>query len=302
MTTSYPELPEPWNNLAALYAGRGELEKRRTPCKWRCAPIRLRAARANLGDLQLLQALRTYKQAASDGVPGMQDKAREVETMLKENKANDVELFSPAPAAPDGLRIHAGRCRARARQRRARGLLHPSTTEGTKSMSTNPRVKLHTNQGDIVITLDAAKAPKTVANFLTYTKEGFYNGTVFHRVIDGFMVQGGGFEPGMKQKQTHAPIENEANNGLKNDKYTLAMARTSDPHSATAQFFINVSNNDFLNFTAPTPNGWGYAVFGTVTEGTDVVDKIKGVKTGNKGFHQNVPNEDVIIEKAEVLE
>ena len=177
-----------------------------------------------------------------------------------------------------------------------------STSEGTKAMSTNPRVKLHTNQGDMVITLDAAKAPKTVENFLTYVKEGFYNGTVFHRVIDGFMVQGGGFEPGMKQKQTHAPIENEANNGLKNDKYTLAMARTSDPHSATAQFFINVSNNDFLNFTAPTPNGWGYAVFGTVTEGTDVVDKIKGVKTGNKGFHQNVPNEDVIIEKAEVLE
>ncbi|MCZ8398969.1 peptidylprolyl isomerase [Achromobacter ruhlandii] len=177
-----------------------------------------------------------------------------------------------------------------------------STSEGTKAMSTNPRVKLHTNQGDMVITLDAAKAPKTVENFLTYVKEGFYNGTVFHRVIDGFMIQGGGFEPGMKQKQTHAPIENEANNGLKNDKYTLAMARTSDPHSATAQFFINVANNDFLNFTAPTPNGWGYAVFGSVTEGTDVVDKIKGVKTGNKGFHQNVPNEDVIIEKAEVLE
>ena len=177
-----------------------------------------------------------------------------------------------------------------------------STSEGTKAMSTNPRVKLHTNQGDMVITLDAAMAPKTVENFLTYVKEGFYNGTVFHRVIDGFMIQGGGFEPGMKQKQTHAPIENEANNGLKNDKYTLAMARTSDPHSATAQFFINVSNNDFLNFTAPTPNAWGYAVFGSVTEGTDVVDKIKGVKTGNKGFHQNVPNEDVIIEKAEVLE
>lgn len=177
-----------------------------------------------------------------------------------------------------------------------------STSEGTKAMSTNPRVKLHTNQGDMVITLDAAKAPKTVENFLTYVKEGFYNGTVFHRVIDGFMIQGGGFEPGMKQKQTHAPIENEANNGLKNDKYTVAMARTSDPHSATAQFFINVANNDFLNFTAPTPNGWGYAVFGTVTEGTDVVDKIKGVKTGNKGFHQNVPNDDVIIEKAEVLE
>ncbi len=177
-----------------------------------------------------------------------------------------------------------------------------TSSEGTKTMSTNPRVKLVTNQGDMVITLDAAKAPKTVENFLTYVKEGFYNGTVFHRVIDGFMIQGGGFEPGMKQKQTHAPIENEANNGLKNDKYTLAMARTSDPHSATAQFFINVSNNDFLNFTSPTPNGWGYAVFGTVTEGTDVVEKIKGVKTGNKGFHQNVPNDDVIIEKAEVLE
>nr|WP_235490997.1 peptidylprolyl isomerase [Achromobacter sp. DMS1] len=177
-----------------------------------------------------------------------------------------------------------------------------SPSEGNQSMSTNPRVKLHTNMGDMVITLDAAKAPKTTENFLTYVKEGFYDGTIFHRVIDGFMIQGGGFEPGMKQKQTHAPIENEANNGLKNDKYTVAMARTSDPHSATAQFFINVSNNDFLNFTAPTPNGWGYAVFGAVTEGTEVVDKIKGVKTGNKGFHQNVPNEDVVIEKAEVVE
>ncbi|CAM4259447.1 peptidylprolyl isomerase [Bordetella muralis] len=178
----------------------------------------------------------------------------------------------------------------------------PSSKEGTKPMSTSPRVKLQTNQGDIVITLDAEKAPKTVENFLSYVKTGFYNGTIFHRVIDGFMIQGGGFEAGLKQKPTQAPIENEANNGLKNDKYTLAMARTSDPHSATAQFFINVSNNDFLNFTAPTPNGWGYAVFGKVTEGTEVVDKIKGVKTGNSGFHQNVPTEDVVIEKAEVLE
>lgn len=163
-------------------------------------------------------------------------------------------------------------------------------------------VELHTNHGVIKLELDAQKAPKTVENFLNYVRRGHYDGTIFHRVIDGFMIQGGGFEPGMKQKPTDPPIENEANNGLKNDKYTLAMARTSDPHSATAQFFINVSNNDFLNFTAPTPNGWGYAVFGTITEGTDVVDKIKGVKTGNKGFHQNVPNEDVIIEKAEVLE
>ena len=169
-------------------------------------------------------------------------------------------------------------------------------------MSTNPRVKLQTNQGAIVITLDAEKAPKTVENFISYVKNGFYDGTIFHRVIDGFMIQGGGFEPGLKQKPTQAPIENEANNGLKNDKYTVAMARTSDPHSATAQFFINVADNDFLNFTAPTPNGWGYAVFGKVTEGTDVVDKIKGVKTGNSGFHQNVPVEDVVIEKAEILE
>ncbi|OZI46596.1 peptidylprolyl isomerase [Bordetella genomosp. 5] len=179
----------------------------------------------------------------------------------------------------------------------------PTTnSKGTTSMSSTPRVKLHTNQGDLVITLDAEKAPKTVENFLGYVKDGFYNGTVFHRVIDGFMIQGGGFEAGMKQKPTKSPIENEANNGLKNDKYTVAMARTSDPHSATAQFFINVGDNDFLNHTAPTPNGWGYAVFGKVTEGTDVVDKIKGVKTGNNGFHQNVPKEDVIIEKAEIIE
>lgn len=182
------------------------------------------------------------------------------------------------------------------------GAASTNTTEGKHSMASEPRVKMTTNYGAFVITLDADKAPKTTANFLTYVKEGFYNNTVFHRVIDGFMIQGGGFEPGMKQKQTHAPIDNEANNGLKNDKYTVAMARTSDPQSATAQFFINVADNDFLNFTAPTANGWGYAVFGKVTEGTDVVDKIKGVKTGNSGFHQNVPAQDVVIEKAEVLE
>jgi peptidyl-prolyl cis-trans isomerase B (cyclophilin B) len=177
-----------------------------------------------------------------------------------------------------------------------------TTTESKQTMASHPRVKMTTNYGDFVITLDADKAPETVANFLTYTKEGFYDNTIFHRVIDGFMIQGGGFEPGMKQKPTHAPVENEANNGLKNDKYTIAMARTSDPQSATAQFFINVADNDFLNFTAPTANGWGYAVFGKVTEGTDVIDKIKGVKTGNSGFHQNVPTQDVVIEKAEVLE
>lgn len=176
-----------------------------------------------------------------------------------------------------------------------------STPNQGKSM-TSPRVSLQTNHGDIVIELDAEKASKTVENFLSYVKEGFYDGTIFHRIINNFMIQGGGFEPGMKQKQTHAPIENEANNGLKNDRYTVAMARTADPHSATAQFFINVADNDFLNFTAPTPNGWGYAVFGKVVEGTDVVDEIKSVKTGSKGFHQDVPVEDVVIEKASVVE
>ena len=177
-----------------------------------------------------------------------------------------------------------------------------STSEGTKAMSTNPRVKLHTNQGDMVITLDAAKAPKTVENFLTYVKEGFYNGTVFHRVIDGFMIQGGGFEPGMKQKATRKPIKNEANNGLSNKTGTIAMARTMEPHSASAQFFINVKDNDFLDHSAPTVQGWGYAVFGEVVEGMDVVEKIKNVPTTMKSGHQDVPVDDVVIEKAEIIE
>ena len=161
-------------------------------------------------------------------------------------------------------------------------------------------VRLHTNHGVITLELDAAKAPATVENFLGYVKSGHFDNTVFHRVIDGFMIQGGGFEPGMKQKPTGEQVKNEADNQLKNDKYTVAMARTSDPHSATAQFFINIADNDFLNHTAPNAQGWGYCVFGRVTEGTDVVDKIKAVKTANSGGHQNVPVEDVIIEKAEV--
>ena len=163
----------------------------------------------------------------------------------------------------------------------------------------NPQVDFHIhNQGVITIELDLEKAPKTVENFLAYVKKGHYDGTIFHRVIPGFMVQGGGFEPGMSQKPTDAQIENEANNGLKNANYTVAMARTSAPHSASAQFFINVANNDFLNHTAPTAQGWGYAVFGKVVGGTEVVDKIKAVKTGRKGFHDDVPLEDVVIEKA----
>ncbi|BDB23755.1 peptidyl-prolyl cis-trans isomerase [Cupriavidus sp. TA19] len=164
------------------------------------------------------------------------------------------------------------------------------------------KVQLQTNQGVIVIELDAEKAPKSVENFLSYVRKGHYDNTIFHRVIKNFMVQGGGFEPGMKQKGTDAPIENEAGNGLKNDRYTVAMARTNAPHSATAQFFINVVDNDFLNFTSPTPQGFGYAVFGKVVEGTDVVDQIKGVRTGSSGFHQDVPLEDVVIEKATVVE
>ncbi|HTH59254.1 MAG TPA: peptidylprolyl isomerase [Paraburkholderia sp.] len=163
-------------------------------------------------------------------------------------------------------------------------------------------VELHTNHGVIKLELDAAKAPKTVENFLNYVKNGHYDNTVFHRVIDGFMIQGGGFEPGMKQKPTDAPITNEANNGLKNEKGSIAMARTNDPHSATAQFFINVNDNDFLNHSSPTPQGWGYAVFGKVVEGLDVLDSIRKVKTGSKGFHQDVPVDDVVIEKAVVVE
>ncbi len=159
-------------------------------------------------------------------------------------------------------------------------------------------VELHTNKGVIRLRLDSEKAPKSTENFLAYVRSGHFDGTIFHRVIDGFMIQGGGFEPGMKQKPTQTPIANEADNGLKNKRYTIAMARTNDPHSATAQFFINVSDNAFLDHTAPTPQGWGYAVFGEVVEGQDVVDAIKGVKTGSKGFHQDVPVEDVVIEKA----
>ena len=163
----------------------------------------------------------------------------------------------------------------------------------------NPQVELHiAGMGVITLELDAEKAPKSTENFLAYVNKGHYDRTIFHRVIDGFMIQGGGFEPGMTQKPTDAPIDNEANNGLKNDKYTVAMARTQAPHSATAQFFINVADNAFLNHTAPSLQGWGYAVFGKVVKGTEIVDQIRGVKTGRNGFHDDVPKEDVVIEKA----
>jgi len=163
------------------------------------------------------------------------------------------------------------------------------------------QVLLTTNHGQIKIELNDAKAPKTVANFIQYARDGHFDNTVFHRVIPQFMVQGGGFEPGMKQKKTRDPIDNEATNGLKNEKYTVAMARTNDPHSASAQFFINTKDNEFLNFKSPNGAGWGYCVFGKVVEGMDVVDKIEKVKTGRSGFHDDVPLENVMIEKAEVL-
>jgi peptidyl-prolyl cis-trans isomerase B (cyclophilin B) len=167
---------------------------------------------------------------------------------------------------------------------------------------TQPKVELHiANFGIVTVELDQEKAPKSVENFLGYVASGHYDNTIFHRIIPGFMVQGGGMEPGMAQKKTAKPIENEATNGLKNNQYTLAMARTSDPHSATSQFFINIADNDFLNHTAQSSQGWGYAVFGKVVDGTDVVDKIKAVATGRKGFHDDVPKEDVVLTKAVAL-
>ena len=165
-----------------------------------------------------------------------------------------------------------------------------------------PYVELETTMGNIVIELNQEKAPNTVANFLEYVKSGHYDGTIFHRVIDGFMIQGGGMDANMKEKSTNAPIQNEADNGLKNEVGTIAMARTSDPHSATAQFFINVKDNSFLNFSGKNPQGWGYAVFGKVTEGMDIVNKIKGVPTGKYGFHADVPTTPVVVTHAKVIE
>ena len=163
-------------------------------------------------------------------------------------------------------------------------------------------IVLHTNYGPITLSLESEKAPKTCENFLEYVNQGFFENTIFHRVIDGFMIQGGGFEPGLKQKKTLDPIKNEANTGLKNKIGTIAMARTSDPHSASCQFFINLKDNGFLDHRSTTPEGWGYCAFGTVTEGMDVVERIAKVKTGSQQGHQDVPLNDVIIEKVEILD
>lgn len=172
----------------------------------------------------------------------------------------------------------------------------------TKMSDSQTKIKLTTSLGAVVIQLDGDKAPATVANFVGYVKEGFYDGTIFHRVIPGFMAQGGGFDASFKQKETHATIKNEADNGLKNKRGSIAMARTNDPHSATAQFFINYKDNSFLDHTSPSASGWGYAVFGEVTEGMDVVDAMAKKPTGNRGMHQDVPKDDIVIEKAEVIE
>jgi peptidyl-prolyl cis-trans isomerase B (cyclophilin B) len=179
--------------------------------------------------------------------------------------------------------------------------LAASLLAATAARSANPVVVIETSMGPIKVELFEDKSPTTVKNFLSYVDKKFYDGTVFHRVIPDFMIQGGGFEPGMRQKPTSKPIQNEAANGLKNDRYTIAMARTSDPHSATAQFFINVADNDFLNFTAADSQNWGYCVFGRVTLGTEVVDKIKAVATMRYGAHQDVPDQEVVIESAEVV-
>lgn len=180
--------------------------------------------------------------------------------------------------------------------------LAPRAAEAAETTPPSPAVKLETNMGDIILRLDSAKAPETVANFLSYVRAGHYDGTIFHRVISNFMIQGGGMTPDMKEKPMGKPIKNEAANGLKNKKYTVAMARTGDPHSATAQFFINVKDNDFLDYKAPSGQGWGYAVFGKVLKGQDVVEKIKAVPTGNRGMHGDVPRDPLIIKKATIIE
>ncbi len=180
-------------------------------------------------------------------------------------------------------------------------LLALAVLAASPALAADPRVELKTNRGVIVLELYPEKAPKTVANFLQYVKDGHYTGTTFHRVIDGFMIQGGGFDKDMRQKPTRPPVENEAGNGLKNDVGTIAMARTPDPHSASAQFFINLKNNDFLNYREPTPQGYGYTVFGKVVAGMDIVERIAKSPTGNAGPHQNVPREPIVIESASIL-
>jgi peptidyl-prolyl cis-trans isomerase B (cyclophilin B) len=270
LVDEFPELAEPYNNLAVLYLRLGQPERAQEALE-RAIVNRpdYGLAHENLGDLYVQLALRAYEAGTkAQGATPAIDQA-------------PVRYDERPPQTREGFL--------------------PVVKSQTSSRKAKPMVELKTSMGSIKLQLNDEKAPKTVANFLSYVNDGHFNGTIFHRVINGFMIQGGGFDLAMDQKNVKEPIENEANNGLKNKAYTVAMARTGDPHSATAQFFINVADNDFLDHTAPNPRGWGYAVFAEVVEGKDVVDKIRAVKTATKGFHENVPVEAVVIESASVV-
>jgi len=293
LVDEFPELAEPYNNLAVLYLRLGQPERAQQALE-RAIVNRpdYGLAHENLGDLYVQLALKAYEagaraQGASAFVRPKRDYLLNIPSARLSQPSNPSEL--QAPVRYDELP-----------PRTREGFL-PIVKPQTSSRKAKSMVELKTSMGSIKLQLNDEKAPKTVANFLNYVNDGHFNGTIFHRVIDGFMIQGGGFDVSMSQKDTKDPIENEANNGLKNKSYTVAMARTGDPHSATAQFFINVADNDFLDHTAPTQRGWGYAVFGEVVEGKDIVDKIRAVKTATKGFHENVPVEAVVIESASVV-
>lgn len=283
LVDEFPELSEPHNNLAVLYLRQGQPQRARQALD---RAIRNRPdyalAYENLGDLYVQLAFEAYDRGSR--APG-------ASAFLKPKRDHLLTLptvglaIEPQPAAVAS---------------RATGFITVSNVQRSARKERFYMVELTTNMGKIGIKLDAEKAPKTVENFLAYVSSGHFNGTIFHRVIDGFMIQGGGFDESMSQKPTRDPVENEASNGLKNKAYTVAMARTSDPHSATAQFFINVVDNAFLDFKSPSGSGWGYTVFGEVVEGKEVVDKIKKAKTANKGFHADVPVDPVVIQKAEV--
>lgn len=285
LVDEFPELSEPHNNLAVLYLRQGQPQKARQALE---RAIRNRPdyalAYENLGDLYVQLAFDAYDRGsrvptASAFLKPKRDHLLALPAARQVSSAPVSESHQPSPWAA--------------------GLVPVSNVQRNARKERLYMVELTTTMGKITLKLDAEKAPKTVENFLAYVKSGHFDGTIFHRVIDGFMIQGGGFDEKMVQKPTRDPIDNEASNGLKNKAYTVAMARTSDPHSATAQFFINVVDNAFLDFKAPTGNGWGYAVFGEVVEGKDVVDKIKKVKTANKGFNADVPVDPVVITKAE---
>jgi peptidyl-prolyl cis-trans isomerase B (cyclophilin B) len=276
--------------LAVLYLRQGQPQKARASLE---RAIRNRPdyalAYENLGDLYVQLAFEAYDRGS---------RVANASAFLRPKRDHLLGLPAAEPVAPGGASPQGGPTPPAASVFAA-GMIPVSNVLRTARKGRSSMVELTTNMGKITIQLDAEKAPKTVENFLSYVKSGHFDGTIFHRVIDGFMIQGGGFDEKMSQKPTQDPIENEASNGLKNDPYTVAMARTSDPHSATAQFFINVADNAFLNFKAPTGSGWGYAVFGTVVEGKEVVDKIAKVKTANKGFHADVPVDPIVIQKAE---